>query len=307
MAQPPKSNSKKLAVDIFSGFCAGINVVFVGHPLETLKVRLQTQPHDKPIYNGFVDCFKKTWQWEGLQGFYKGVTSPLAAQLFFRSVTFMSYGWFLRYWSNNGKKELKIFDYALAGSFSWFWSTLIECPLQLASSQMQVQIIKTKTIPNYVPQFKSVWQFASHTLKTKGITGMYQGFIPQLCRNIPGGAFHFGSFEGIRRKVAEIKGVPVEKVGLVTNLVAGSLGGFFFWTSMYPFDVIKSAIQADSTDPKQRKYHGLVDTFQKLYKEGGAKRFTKGYSACIARALPANAVLLATAAQVKEYGYRYIE
>lgn len=38
---------KKIGVDIFSGTIAGINVTFVGHPFETLKVRLQTQPQGK--------------------------------------------------------------------------------------------------------------------------------------------------------------------------------------------------------------------------------------------------------------------
>ena len=30
-------------VDLCSGFAAGINVTVVGHPFETIKVRLQTQ------------------------------------------------------------------------------------------------------------------------------------------------------------------------------------------------------------------------------------------------------------------------
>ena len=41
---------KKVAVDIFSGLCAGVNVTFVGHPFETLKVRLQTQPQGNLYY-----------------------------------------------------------------------------------------------------------------------------------------------------------------------------------------------------------------------------------------------------------------
>ena len=36
--------------DIFAGTCGGISVTLVGHPFDTIKVRLQTQPMDKPIY-----------------------------------------------------------------------------------------------------------------------------------------------------------------------------------------------------------------------------------------------------------------
>lgn len=37
----------------------------------------------------------------------------------------------------------------------------------------------------------------------------------------------------------------------------------------------------------------------------GTSRFTRGLSACILRAVPANAVLLTTAFRVKEVGYAY--
>lgn len=48
----------------------------VGHPLDTIKVRLQTQP-TPPIYSGAVDCFRQTLQSEGPFGFFKGMLAPL--------------------------------------------------------------------------------------------------------------------------------------------------------------------------------------------------------------------------------------
>ena len=80
-----RSRTSKALVDIIAGTCAGINVTIVGHPFDTLKVRLQTQPTDKPVYNGLVDCFKKTIKWEGISGLYKGVQAPLVGQVFFRA------------------------------------------------------------------------------------------------------------------------------------------------------------------------------------------------------------------------------
>lgn len=51
----------------------GIAVCLVGHPFDTLKVRLQTQPVHNPVYKGLADCFMKTLKWEGIGGLYKGV------------------------------------------------------------------------------------------------------------------------------------------------------------------------------------------------------------------------------------------
>jgi len=56
-----------------SGTAGGIGITLVGHPFDTLKVRLQTQPVAKPIYRGLTDCFVKTMKWEGIGGLYRGV------------------------------------------------------------------------------------------------------------------------------------------------------------------------------------------------------------------------------------------
>jgi len=60
-----------------AGTAAGIAGCLVGHPFDTLKVRLQTQPVDKPVYRGLADCFMKTMKWEGIGGLYKGVGTYL--------------------------------------------------------------------------------------------------------------------------------------------------------------------------------------------------------------------------------------
>ncbi|KII60249.1 Mitochondrial substrate carrier family protein G [Thelohanellus kitauei] len=58
---------------ICCGTTGGIAVTLVGHPFDTLKVRLQTQCSTSPTYNGVIDCLKKTIKWEGVGGLYKGV------------------------------------------------------------------------------------------------------------------------------------------------------------------------------------------------------------------------------------------
>ena len=64
---------RRTANNVASGTVAGIAVCLVGHPFDTLKVRLQTQPVHSPVYSGLVDCFVKTLKWEGIGGLYKGV------------------------------------------------------------------------------------------------------------------------------------------------------------------------------------------------------------------------------------------
>ena len=50
--------------EFFAGGFGGSCLVLVGHPLDTIKVRLQTMPAVapgvQPLYAGTLDCAKKT-------------------------------------------------------------------------------------------------------------------------------------------------------------------------------------------------------------------------------------------------------
>jgi len=57
---------------------AGIIGKFVEYPFDTVKVRLQSQPQDKPLqYTGPLDCFRQSWRREGIRGLYRGISAPI--------------------------------------------------------------------------------------------------------------------------------------------------------------------------------------------------------------------------------------
>ena len=58
-------------ISVLSGTLGGMAQVLVGHPFDTIKVRLQTKEVKA------IDCLKNTLKLEGLSGFYRGIASPL--------------------------------------------------------------------------------------------------------------------------------------------------------------------------------------------------------------------------------------
>ena len=72
-------------------------------------------------------------------------------------------------------------------------------------------------------------------------------------------------------------------------LIAGGVGGFAYWLSTYPADVIKSAMQSDDIFPEQRRYRSTRDCIRQLWEEGGWRRFYRGLAPCLIRSIPANA------------------
>lgn len=298
---PANAGAMKLFKDIFAGTCGGISVTLVGHPFDTLKVRLQTQPMDKPIYSGVVDCLKKTIQWEGPQGLYKGVTSPLAGQMFFRASLFGAFGESKRWLGTNpdgSSRPLRPADFYKAGAITGFIAAFTEGPIDFYKSQIQVQIIKSKVDPAYKPPYTSVLDCVKATLRESGARGPFQGLLPTLLRNTPANAIYLGNFEVLKRQAASHYNCEVSALPASVVVGAAGLGGMSYWLVIFPVDCVKSAMQADSVVRAERKYPGMVKTAQLLWAEGGLKRFYRGFSPCIIRAAPANAAMLFTVDRV---------
>ncbi|KAG1662642.1 hypothetical protein FOA52_009627 [Chlamydomonas sp. UWO 241] len=298
---PPSGGVVKLAKDIVAGTCGGISVTLVGHPFDTLKVRLQSQPMDKPIYTGVVDCFKKTVQGEGVGGLYKGVMSPLAGQMFFRASLFGAFGESKRWLGTNADgsmRALQPLDFYKAGAMTGLVAAFSEGPIDFYKSQIQVQIIRKQTIPDYKPPYTTVAAAVKATFKESGMKGPFQGLSATLIRNIPANGIYLGNFEMMKRAYCSMYDkTPAEIPGGVV-LGAAGLGGLTYWLVIFPVDCVKSAMQTDTIIRADRKYPSFMTTASKLWAEGGVKRFYKGFTPCIMRAMPANGVMLLTVEKV---------
>lgn len=47
----------------------------------------------------------------------------------------------------------------------------------------------------------------------------------------------------------------------------------------------------DQIHPNQRKYSGFIHCAKSLYQEQGLRRFGRGFTPCVMRSIPANAVM----------------
>lgn len=70
-----------------------------------------------------------------------------------------------------------------------------------------------------------------------------------------------------------------------------------YWGFTFPADVIKSSMQTDAIDPKERKYRGIVDCARQIYQTKGIRGFFRGFTPCMVRSFPSNAVCF--------FGYEY--
>ncbi|KAJ0686428.1 putative mitochondrial carrier domain superfamily [Helianthus annuus] len=80
------------AKDLTAGTIGGAAQLIVGHPFDTIKVKLQSQPvpppGQLPRYSGAIDVVKQTIAAEGPRGLYKGMGAPLATVAALNAVLF---------------------------------------------------------------------------------------------------------------------------------------------------------------------------------------------------------------------------
>lgn len=124
--------------------------------------------------------------------------------------------------------------------------------------------------------------------KTAGSRGFFQGATPLVFRDIPGFAVYFASYEILLDALSQRKS-RIDMQPLAT-VFAGGLAGMISWFSTFPFDGIKSRMQADG-NKGLFIYKGTADCFLQTYRAGGLKSFYAGLGPCLLRAFPHNAVL----------------
>ncbi|KAF1804169.1 mitochondrial carrier domain-containing protein [Mucor lusitanicus] len=284
LTQEKKPAIPKLAQDLIAGTIGGWAQVVVGHPPDTIKVRLQTQPNP-PIYSGAMDCVRKLIKEEGPKGLYRGVMSPLAGIGFCNAVMFMANGWSRRMLQNGDEKRvLSIFEIGVAGSMAGSVMAFLNCPIELLKVKLQTQDPKgfVNASGKHEPAYKGVIDCGIRTVRAQGFGGIYRGMGITLMRDTPSYFAYFVGYEGLKRLFQSMK-KDGQELGTFELLMAGGLSGFAAWIPAYPQDVIKSNYQNDL------RYKSIGQVVKTLYKSGGPKAFLNGLGPTLVRAFPANA------------------
>ncbi|XP_073888277.1 mitochondrial carnitine/acylcarnitine carrier protein isoform X3 [Macaca fascicularis] len=141
MADQPKPISplKNLLAGGFGGVC----LVFVGHPLDTVKVRLQTQPPSlpgqPPMYSGTFDCFRKTLFREGIRGLYRGMAAPIIGVTPMFAVCFFGFGLGKKLQQKHPEDVLSYPQLFAAGMLSGVFTTGIMTPGERIKCLLQME------------------------------------------------------------------------------------------------------------------------------------------------------------------------
>jgi solute carrier family 25 carnitine/acylcarnitine transporter 20/29 len=269
----------------FAGGFGGMCLVAAGHPLDTIKVRLQTMPKpvqgQLPLYNGTFDCAKKTVVREGVKGLYKGMAAPLAGVTPMYAVCFLGFSIGKQLQQSTPNQQLTSVQLFKAGMLSGVFTTLIMAPGERIKCLLQIQAAGAAGEVKY----KGPVDCMKQLYREGGIRSVYKGTAATLLRDVPASGMYFMTYEMLKKSLTPA-GKSASDLSPLRTIFAGGMAGVFNWLVAIPPDVLKSRLQ---TAPEGTYPNGIRDVFRQLMKEEGLAALYKGTAPVMIRAFPANA------------------
>ncbi|XP_049442443.1 solute carrier family 25 member 48 [Epinephelus fuscoguttatus] len=303
-------NSKSFQLDDFiAGWIGGASSVVVGHPLDTVKTRLQAGKG----YRNTLHCILTIYRKETVSGFFKGMSFPLATITVYNSVVF---GFFSntqrlisKYRYGDGRHPCGMVDLTVASMLTGLVSVGLGAPVDLVKIrlQMQTQMVVTEnlqlagnvsdgtSIPlrsidmNSQRLYRGPIHCISSILQSEGLQGLYRGGGAMLLRDVPGYVLYFIPYS-IFCDLLKPDATSSPHPGSIW--LAGGLAGSISWVTATPADVVKSRMQADTQ--LQRKYRGILHCIIHSYRTEGAQIFFRGASVNAIRGFPMSATMFLT-------------
>ncbi|XP_015956445.1 mitochondrial arginine transporter BAC1 isoform X2 [Arachis duranensis] len=245
-----------------AGLIAGVATVAIGHPFDTVKVKLQKHNTGQHVvrYRSGLHCTTRILKTEG-GGVQSGEPQP----------------------------QVIIPSAAYGGAIISF----VLCPTELVKCRMQIQ--GTDSLVPKSSRYSSPLDCALKTVKSEGVTGIFRGGFTTLLRESIGNAVFFSTYEYVRYHLhSHAKAVRSNYNNLVDigiGIITGGLGGVSFWLAVLPLDVAKTLIQ---TNPEKNCSRNPFQVLSSVYRSGGLKGCYTGLGPTVTRAFPANAAAIVT-------------
>ncbi|KAI0134527.1 mitochondrial carrier domain-containing protein [Xylariales sp. AK1849] len=320
--KPTEARKSKNYKGFVAGVFSGIAKLSVGHPFDTIKVRLQTT--DSSRFSGPLQCVAQTLRNEGVRGLYKGATPPLVGWMFMDSIMLGSLTVYRRLLAENvflrpppsarhpdlmplteqppiaptshAAAHLPSFGHGIAGIMAGFTVSFIAAPVEHIKARLQIQYSAKKTERLYSGPIDCVRKiYGSH-----GIRGLYKGLSATLLFR----SFFFfwwGSYDVFTRLLRDKTSLSAPAI----NFWAGGCSAQIFWLTSYPSDVIKQRIMTDPMGGKlgdgTPRFRGWSGAAKAVYRDAGWKGYWRGFLPCFLRAFPANAMALVAFEGVMRY------
>jgi solute carrier family 25 carnitine/acylcarnitine transporter 20/29 len=170
-----------------AGAFAGLTNTVLSSPIEHIRIRLQTQPHDpsKRLYSGPLDCIRKINGQAGVfNGLYRGTAVTALREMAAYGMWFLTFEALMNADAERNKvnrKEVPTWKVALYGGLAGEALWIASYPFDVVKSKMQTDgFVVGKDV-----KYKNMRAAFAATYREGGYRGFWKGIGPTLTRAMP--------------------------------------------------------------------------------------------------------------------------
>ena len=285
-----------------SGGIAGISLSIMGHPFDTIKTRMQTNPNHRSA----LACAVTMGRREGVLSLWQGLTPSVIAGVMTGSLRFGVQSWANQTLAQSMgvrnfvelKMSARVLSEACGGWVAGMVLPLLFTPLEMIKCRQQVSGASSRVNSSSTRSpSPSTFNIMRDVLHKEGVRCLYVGHVMTTLRSTFGNAALFGSYVIAKDSLSNL----FNHDSFLIQPLSGILAGWCSWIVCYPVDAVKSRMQVEErggggggggqqqhrlTSMRGMKAHHAL---RQLWREGGMYR---GIGPVLIRAIPVHMAYL---------------
>lgn len=266
-----------------AGSIAGLTEHSTLYPIDTVKTRMQAVllSHTQVKYKSFIDAFTSIIKNERPRALFRGYPAVITAAIPSHAAYFGAYEYskYRLHASNNHHPFL----IAISGAFATMAHDAFVTPFDVIKQRMQL-----RNCP-----YANICKCAIETFRHEGYLSFFRSYPTTVLLNIPVFSTNFVIYESTKIALKDSSSVLADEENWSHHLMAGGLAGACAGLISNPLDVIKTAIQTDTT----HGYKSLSNTIRNIMATNPHNKlypFFSGASARILYMIPSAAITWTT-------------
>lgn len=271
----------------YLGGCSAVCAVCITHPLDTIKVQLQTQQKAKL---GFVGMGANIIKTSGVRAIYNGLSAAILRQATYSTTRFATYEAGKNFLDrNNASAEIPFIQKILLAAGSGCIGGIVGNPADLVNVRMQNDSkLEESARRNYKNGIQAIYKIG----KTEGVLSLYTGTSMTALRGLLMTVGQLAFYDELKMQLVK---TGYFQENLKTHFTA-SLGASFAATIItMPFDVLKTRLM----NAKPGQYSGVLDCAKDVLKVGPLG-FFKGFVPAFMRLGPQTVLMFVFFEQFKK-------
>ncbi|EDV27332.1 Mitochondrial dicarboxylate carrier [Trichoplax sp. H2] len=281
-------NKKKISKWYDGGIAGSIAVCFT-HPLDLIKVHLQTQESVATGASNMAISIVKT---QGSRALYNGLTASIARQLSYTTTRFGVFEALKKRIQKSPDEPISFTQKMLLGAAGGTIGGIVGNPPDLINVRMQNDVkLPVDQRRNYKNFFDGMKRITAEEGALTLFNGVSMTIMRSVLMTVAQAAVYYQSKENLI-------GTGYFKDNLITHFTASFISGTVATAATQPFDVLKTRLQ----NAEHGQYKNFLDCAVKTAKLG-PKAFYKGYIPAWTRIGPHTILLFVFIEQIQKINY----